>query len=359
MMGVSLVPGGKGCVADADAERRQADEIAFIAVRLASLRVDTYTPFDLYISQPAGRPYVLYREKNLQFTEASRLRLEQHNMSFLYVPASQVASYRAYVEQELGHILDDLAVPIEEKSHILYDSAMGLSKDVIDNPRSGDLFSRCDTMVRHEVAFVMEQEGAFKNLLNVTSYDYYTYTHSVNVSLFCIAISHAMDMEEYEILQLGNGALLHDIGKTMISPQILNCTGKLSEEEWRIMRLHPIYGYNMLKRQGCTDGVVLDMVRHHHEKLSGKGYPDNLRSREVSEPARISAIADIFDALTTRRPYKAAMPTFAAFRLMQSEMGTDLDAYILNRFVGLVGKSGSQPGGSTSKNEHTPRVTVP
>jgi len=317
------------------------NEQPFVPVRIASLRVDSYTPFDMYVSPGADIPLVLYREKNLRFTEASKDRLEESGVDLLYVPGDQQGMYRAYVEANLGQILGDPNVPIEEKTHVLYDSAMELSKEVLESPRNGELFSRCEDMVRHEVAFVIEQEGAFENILKVTSYDYYTYTHSVNVSLFCIVMTHAMGFEEYEIQQAGNGAMLHDVGKTMVPPDILNAPGKLSVDEWRIMRLHPVYGYNMLKRQGCTDAVVLDMVRHHHEKLNGKGYPDHLAERDVSEVARVAAVADIFDALTTRRPYKDALPTFAAFRLMQREMGDELDAGILRRFMSLVGETRS------------------
>lgn len=314
---------------------------AFQPVQLGSLRVDTFTPFDLYVSQGERKPYVLYREKNPRFTEATRKRLERNNVVVLYVPAHQSEMYRTYIEDNLGNILSDEGVTMAEKSQILYDSAMSLSKEMLENPRSGDLFTRCEDMVRHEVAFVIDHEDAFENLIRVTSYDYYTYTHSVNVSLFCIAIAHALGYNEEKIFQLGNGALLHDIGKTMVPPEILNCPGRLSDDAWLIMRLHPVYGYNMLKRQGCRTGLVLDIVRHHHEKLSGRGYPDGLGARDVSEYARISTIADVFDALTTRRSYKEALPAYDAFHLMQNEMGAELDASVLKRLIGLMGAAHS------------------
>jgi HD-GYP domain-containing protein (c-di-GMP phosphodiesterase class II) len=328
---------GRGSAAPVDGGVPDATGEAFAPVRLASLRIHTCTPFDLYVRQGSGRAYVLYRGKDLKFTEAAKQRLVDNDVVLLYVPGSQTAAYRQYVEANLGQILADPDLPVEQKSHVLYDSAMTLSKDVFENPRSGELFSRCEGMVRHEVAFVIGQKGAFENLLKVTSYDYYTYTHSVNVSLFCIAIVHAMGGGEQEMQRIGNGAMLHDVGKTMVPPDIINAPGKLSDEQWQIMRLHPVYGYNMLKGQGCTDGLILDMVRHHHEKLSGMGYPDRLGEQKLSEVARIGAVADIFDALTTRRSYKDALPAPEAFGLMHRAMGEELDLDILKHFVELVG----------------------
>jgi len=330
---------GSRPVAPIDAGVPKETGETFVPVRLASLRIRTATPFDLYLRQGSGKAYVLYRGKDLQFTEAARQRLADNGVNFLYVPNSQAGAYRQYVEENLSQILADPDVPVEQKSHILYDSAMSLSRDVFENPRSGELFSRCEGMVRHEVEFVIGQKAAFENLLKVTSYDYYTYTHSVNVSLFCIAIVHTMGGDEDELQRIGNGAMLHDIGKTMVPPDILNAPGKLSDEQWQIMRLHPVYGYNMLKGQGCTDGLVLDMVRHHHEKLSGMGYPDRLSEQKLSEVARVGAVADIFDALTTRRAYKDALPAPDAFGLMHRAMREELDLDILKHFVELFGTS--------------------
>jgi len=107
--------------------------------------------------------------------------------------------------------------------------------------------------------------------------------------------------------EFGYGAFLHDVGKSMIDSAILNCTGKLSDDQWKQMKLHPVYSHHILKEQGGLQQIALDVARHHHEKLHGRGYPDGLPGEQTSPWARVCAIADIFDALTTQRSYKDAL----------------------------------------------------
>jgi len=314
----------------------------FSPVSVASLRVDTVTAFDLYMQLKPGRPHVLYREKNLAFTEEAKERLKENNVTVLFIREDQMAEYRVYVEGNLGDILSDPELTVADKSQVLYDSAQGLVKEVLEDPRSGDLFRRTTGLVEHTVPFVLEQKGAFENLVKVTSYDYYTYTHSVNVCMFSIALGGHVGLDAERIVQLGNGALLHDVGKCMLDPAILNCPGKLRDDQWEMMKRHPVYGYTILKRQGIKDTVVLDVTRHHHEKLDGRGYPDGLRDEEITPCARISAIADIFDALTTRRSYKDAIGSFAALKLMKGETAEQLDAEIFGTFVRMMGGAGER-----------------
>lgn len=131
--------------------------------------------------------------------------------------------------------------------------------------------------------------------------------------------------------------MLHDIGKSRVSPEITNAPGKLTKEQWEEMRRHPEYGREILEELGVTDPMVLDVTLHHHEKLTGTGYPHGLWGDEVSKPVRVSTIADVFDALTTRRTYKAAMSAFAALRLMKEEMAKELDQDLFHAFVEMMG----------------------
>ncbi len=310
----------------------------YIAIRLSSLCLDTLTDFDLYFRPAASRPLVLYREKGLPFNEECHQRLTANAIEQLFIKAEDGQQYRRYVEEHLGTILADPQLKTDEKSSILYASAQGLIKDVLDDPRSGDLFSRTGNMVSNTVNFVFGQKDAFESLLKVTSYDYYTYTHCVNVFMFSIALSQSLGYSADNVQALGNGALLHDVGKCMIDPDIVNCRGKLSPEQWNVMRLHPVHGHTLLKHQGVRNSIVLDVTRHHHEKMTGGGYPDGLSASEISNEARIVTIADIFDALTTRRSYKAALGSFSALKMMREEMAKDLDPEIFRAFVSLMGK---------------------
>lgn len=313
------------------------EEADFIAIPVSALQSDTVTQFDLYIRGKGETP-VLYRSADLPFSEEAWARLHERKIGVLWIPSSQSRAYRLYLEANLGAILSDRSVPLEERSELLYQSAQGLVKEVLQDPRAGDLMQRSGTMVEHMVQFMFREGRSFYHLMRVTSFDYYTYTHSVNVFVFATALAQSMGHPEEEVAEFGQGALLHDLGKSLIDDTILNCPGRLTPEQWEVMRKHPIYGHELLKEQGVESEVICDVTRHHHCKLNGKGYPDGLRNDEISEWCRIVTVCDIFDALTTRRSYKDAMQSFEALRLMKEEMSDELDRDVFHQFVKLMAK---------------------
>ena len=309
----------------------------FFPVRIASLSVDTVTDFDLYLWSSADRPMVLYREKNLVFTEEIKQRLLEGSTSHVYVSGEQSGDYHRYVETNLGSILKDSEIPLVERSEILYESSVGIVKELFADPRAEGIIKRSQALVENAVQFMFSHSHAFASLLKVSSFDYYTYTHSVNVFVFSVALARYLGYPETTVLQIGNGALLHDVGKAEVDSAIINCRGKLSPEQWTIMKCHPVFGQRILIEQGIRDAITLDVARHHHEKLDGTGYPDGLRDGEIGKAPRVCTIADIFDALTTKRSYKEALKSFAALRLMKDEMVAGLDTDFFKHFIELMG----------------------
>ena len=309
----------------------------YIAVPTTTLRINEVVGFDLYLAGSASHP-VLYRERSLPFDEEARDRLESQGVAELYVHHSQEREYHAYVEMHLKDIVNDVSIPLEAKSGVLYTSAQHLVKDVLADPRAGDMLPRSGMVVEAMVAHMMREPRAFASLMRITSYDYYTYTHSVNVCVFSLALARrAGGHDEAELQRFGLGALLHDVGKSRIDPSVLNERGKLSDAQWASMRQHPVYGHEILKDQQVTDPLVLTVTRHHHEKLRGNGYPDGLWGDDIQPLVRISTIADIFDALTTRRSYKTALNSFPALKLMREQMADDLDQEYFRLFVEILG----------------------
>ena len=324
-----------------------ANALKFFTIRIGSLCLDTVTGFDLYLKPQGRKPPVLYRDKTLTFTEEARERLKQKGITKLYVRSTQAADYRKYVQANLRTIIADPAVDVTERAEVLYTSAQDVMKNLMDDPRSGQLFDTSNRLAADAVWFLFNQPASFGSLLKVTSYDYYTYTHCVNVFLFCMALARKMSYSENEVLTFGTGALLHDVGKCMIPEEIVNTPGKLSPEQWALMKQHPEFGCQILAEQGINDPVIHDIALHHHEKVNGKGYPRGLTGKDLSRFARICAIVDIFDALTTQRTYKDAMNSFPALKLMQDAMAEELDPQLFRNFIELMGSQGpisqSQP----------------
>lgn len=310
----------------------------YLPVPIPHLRVDKITDFNLYCLPHQDEGFVLYRNKDLAFTQDVCERLRENDVDILYVETSEADTYRRYLERHLPDLLRDPHVGLETKSTVVYTSARGLIKDVMEDPRSGDLMPRSSRLVENMTEFMLRERGALESLMKVSSFDYYTYTHSVNVYVFAFSLLQRLGEAPETLLRFGVGGLLHDVGKSKLDPAIINCRGKLSPQQWEMMKMHPVYGCEILEAQGVTDEIIFDVTRHHHEKLQGNGYPDGLAGDKISLYARVTAIADIFDALTTRRSYKEAMRSFPALKLMREEMmpgGVDPELYRV--FVVMIG----------------------
>ncbi len=313
----------------------------YYPILLHSLRINTTTNFDMYMKR-LGRDgverYVLYRKKSIPFTERNRDVLTAHGTEHLYIDTSDKKEYQLYLEKNLDAIIADESVPLEEKSKIAYTCATGLVEELLENPRSGEHIHRSKEVITNLTSYLLDESDAFFSLMAASSFDYYTYTHSVNVAVFGIALAHRLGkFSRSEINAMGSGLIVHDIGKSLLARSILNKPGKLSEREWAIMREHPANGVQLLREAGQVSEETRIIVEAHHEKLDGSGYPHGLKDDQIHAYARIAAIADIFDALTTKRPYKGANKTFPALIIMRDEMEGELDEELFTEFVQLMG----------------------
>ncbi len=326
---------------------------SYVPIPIDVLRVDSMTDFDLYLGpEPrghsgdmnTGKPlwrsqnYVLYRNKNLPFTETVLQGLMENRVDVLYINSRDKRAYHGYVERNLYQLLEDPSLDVDTKSEALYTSARGLIRDVVEDPQGDQVIQRSGDFVQHAAKFMLSENTALKSLMNVMSYDYYTYTHSVNVFVYSLSLAQRRGIEVHVVLgRYGLGALLHDIGKSKVDPSITNCRGKLNAVQWESMKQHPEHGCDILRQQGIKDEIVLDVVRHHHEKLNGSGYPSGKQGNDISQLVRITTIADIFDALTTKRSYKGAVDSFPALKLMKEEMGDELDDELFCEFIQMIG----------------------
>jgi len=310
----------------------------FSPVPLTSLRVDSTTSFDIYFRPRLDQPFVLYAERNAQFTDAARQRLVDYNIDSVFIRADQLGAYRRYIESNLSAILSDPAIGMDQKSTFLYGSACGVVESLLKEAPSPESVRRGKEVVRETVGFMLQDERVFGCLLRAVSTVYRIYTHSVNVVTYSVALAqYAGYRDPATLREVAMGALLHDIGKCKIDPAILDKPGGLSENEWEIMRQHPRIGYDMLAATDSVGEIALDIVLHHHENMRGDGYPDGLDPERLSPLVRIATIADCFDALTTDRPFQEAMTSFDALSLMREQIAVALDRDTFRDFVSLMG----------------------
>ncbi|MCX7163683.1 MAG: HD-GYP domain-containing protein [Betaproteobacteria bacterium] len=184
---------------------------------------------------------------------------------------------------------------------------------------------------------VMRNPGALISLARLKTADDYTYMHSVAVCALMVALARKLDLDEKQTRDAGMSGLLHDLGKAMMPMEVLNKPGKLTDEEFRIIKSHPEEGHRMLVEGGSVGAVPLDVCLHHHEKVDGSGYPHRLKDAQISMFAKMGAVCDVYDAITSNRPYKAGWDPSESIRKMTEWCNGHFDARIFQAFVKSIG----------------------
>lgn len=183
---------------------------------------------------------------------------------------------------------------------------------------------------------VQRNTSALISLSRLKRADDYTYMHSVAVSALMIALCKQLGLDQEQTREAGMGGLMHDIGKAKIPDRILRKPDKLTDEEWVRMKSHPELGHSILS-QGTYGPISMDVVLHHHEKVDGTGYPHRLAGDSISRFARMASVCDVYDAVTSNRPYKAGWAPAEAVRKMAEWVPGHFDEKIFQAFVKTVG----------------------
>ncbi len=184
---------------------------------------------------------------------------------------------------------------------------------------------------------VTRNPGALISLARLKTADDYTYMHSVAVCAMMVALAKQVGLSEEHTRSAGMAGLLHDLGKAAIPLAVLNKPGKLTDDEFEVIKSHPVEGYNMLKEGGNVEDSVLDACLHHHEKIDGSGYPDKLKGDEITLIARMTAICDVYDAITSDRPYKRGWDPSESLRRMAEWTKGHFDPRLFQAFVKSIG----------------------
>jgi HD-GYP domain-containing protein (c-di-GMP phosphodiesterase class II) len=225
-----------------------------------------------------------------------------------------------------------------------YSQSVAVTKDVINSVRIGKTpnIRKIKRVVQGIVDQVLNEETSLIGLTAIRDYDEYTFTHSVNVCIFSIALGRRLGMTKLQLYELGLAALMHDIGKSRVPLDLLQKTGELTDEEWKWMAAHPWLGVLVLfqfrRQQEELSYRAMTVCQEHHMKIDLTGYPKSIRARQVSLLSKIVSIADGYDAATSRRVYKTeALAPSAVLEEMRDNPRRGLDQILVKAFINLLG----------------------
>jgi len=180
---------------------------------------------------------------------------------------------------------------------------------------------------------IINNKNIMVNIIDLKVFDDYTYYHSVNVAVLSIVLGVALGLEKEQLSHLGFSALLHDIGKVFVKKDILNKDGTLTNEEFFEIKKHSLLGCNHIKKGYGVSNSSFMGILDHHEKYSGGGYPNNIKGNEISWFARIISVADVYDALTSDRPYRKALLPADAYEYIMASTVSIFDPKVVEVFV--------------------------
>jgi putative nucleotidyltransferase with HDIG domain len=188
-------------------------------------------------------------------------------------------------------------------------------------------------LAKNTVDVVLSHDHALKTLIDVSSFEYYTQTHSVDVAVYAVAFAHHLGFGRSDLERLSYSAMLHDIGKSRIDKAIIYKAGELDIREFDHIKRHTSLGYFILKGLLENDRDILNGVRYHHERHDGSGYPERLKGKAIPLFAQIISLCDVFSALSTKRIYKDARSSLEALHILQHELHSTFDKTLLDTFV--------------------------
>jgi len=241
-------------------------------------------------------------------------------------PAAATPEPSARFEDELGRAAEVLYRSKQAVMALFGEARLGKAIDS----------EQCLPIVDEVTSSLARNPSAFVSLARLKTKDDYTYMHSVAVCGLMVALARHMGLGDSEVREAGLAGLLHDVGKMQMPLEVLNKPGALTDAEFDVMRKHPERGWELLKDGAKVPVVALDVCLHHHEKMDGTGYPHKLAGEQISLMSRMGAVCDVYDAITSTRPYKAAWDPAGSLQRMAQWKG-QFDPVVFQAFVKSVG----------------------
>jgi HD-GYP domain-containing protein (c-di-GMP phosphodiesterase class II) len=302
----------------------------YFRIRITSLIPDMPTSFNLYLQ--INQKYILYLHAGDTLTKEKIEKLNAKQSDIFYVPIDEKAAYKAYIQVHL----DSSSLSSQHKAQILRESSFTLIEELFEQADISHAIEGSKEAIQQFVSLMDQEPEAISHLIGLSTHDFYTYNHSLDVSIYSLGLGKAAGLDVEALNDLGQGALFHDIGKRHVSTDIICKKGPLNEIEWAQMRLHPAYGLKILNEYDSISEGMKAACFEHHEHFLGNGYPQGIAGEEIHPFGRIVAIADCYDAMTTQRSYNKPMRPTQALAIMQDKISDKFDPDLLKTLQSIL-----------------------
>lgn len=238
----------------------------------------------------------------------------------------------AYVDTAAN---DDIMEPVSDLTRSDVIQSIARLDSAFRNGK-GINFLSCKTPLEQMIAEIKENRNVLLNLIEIRSLNDSIYNHMVQVCIIAVRVGIQMGYEQLKLFELALGVLFHDIGMTRIASDIINRIGGLTSDEIAQIRLHPKTGYDLILQSHDLPVAAAEVAFQHHERYNGAGYPRKLTGFHIHEYARIAAVADVFDAMTSEKPYRPAKTISDALEYIKSQKGVEFDPVVVDALVAAV-----------------------
>ena len=292
---------------------------------------------DLYIVREGDDAPVLYREKSYEEDESKSRLLKDCTYKTFYVKAADYRSYQKKLESQLERLLQSDDISTADRFSILQSALADRFEHAFRLINSGRAIQESQSIGTKIASTLQNNDTLPMDLISVAKHDFDTFTHTTNVSGYCVLLALKLGINAPdELNEIAIGGMLHDLGKRSIPRSVLNKEGRLTRAEKRTVQTHPQRGYEDLHDRSDLNFGQRMMVYQHHERIDGTGYPVRIVGRDIHPWAKLCAVVDVFEALTSRRPYRPCLSITEALEYLESAAGSHLDKEIVRCWTSAV-----------------------
>ncbi len=305
----------------------------YFRIRLTTIRPDKITSFNIYVF--IDEKYYLYLKAGDLISDGKIESLHNRDTgASFFVKSSDKELYRAWVREEMN----SNSLTPEQKAKILRESSIAIMEDLFEVQDVNQAMDAAKPIITDFINFMEFHPDSIHFMLSLSGHDFYTYNHSLDVSIYALGLGGVLGYDKKTLEELGIGSLFHDVGKRNVSLDILCKKGPLDEAEWAQMKMHAAFGLQILNQHPNISDAVKAAAFEHHESWEGNGYPQQLKGQEIHPFARIVALTDTYDAMTTQRSYNKPMSPLDSLTMMKEKLAGRYDPEMLKAMHSVLFK---------------------